>query len=385
MINLLQYEIRKLLKNRKNRYILLIAIVFLVFSYFYILNKHQSYIEDRIQILNQDSNYASRMVDYIEAYPDNLNPMQLRFWEDEANYAHKLKQYYSFPGIYDWQTAVSFSIERDMNLIVGYEMQFINHSVYSTEVYVKTLQQQIEVNKHLLDHNIEPLSSPYYPNGLNTLNMLLSKEMILILFTFIVIFFLDVLSAEMESGFFKTLYTSRFKRPMILFTKLIVSCVFALMISLCFITIIFFMTSLRHGFGNPLYPIAIFDQNSTTEMVIIPLQTYVSYGYLHVGVHLLAIISFMALIYFIAMDTTVTFSILISMFIFLYIIGFNASGLANGCYFPLASYDYALIMKSQGFDKMALSNWLTLIYGLFSSGISLFRLKAMDIQGETHS
>ena len=385
MIGLLQYELKKQFNNRKNRYIILIAIVLLGFSYFNVLSKHQSYMDDRIQILNQDNYYASLMVEYLEAYPENINVEQVAFWEKEAYYTNQLRLNYRFTDTNDWQTTVSNSIGRDKNLIFGYEHQYITHSAYSSVAYIKTLQQQIEVNQHLLDHNIEPLSSPYYPSGLNMLNQLLSKEFILILFTIVVILFLDIFSAEMDNGFFKTLYTGKNKRTTILFVKLLVSCVVTIIFSLLAIATILVFTSIRHGLGNSLYPIAIFDNNSATEIAIIPMQTYVTLGLLQVGTHLIAVVCFMAMIYFVAMDTTVTLSVLISLFIFLYIIGFNTGGLERVSFYPLATYDYSLIMKSGGIDKMFFSCWLTLSYAFFAGGISLFLIKNMDMQGEIHS
>lgn len=378
-MRLIEFEFLKLLKNKKTIFIVLSCLLFSALFIVYNHYRHNRYIEDMIQDLKTDNIIANQRVKYLMKFK-SLNETQkeeLEYWGPEAVITSFLKTYYSSPILFDWKDILEQSNKRNTNLIIGYQNKHIYVYSQSVESKIKDLENEVLLNNYLLEHNIEPLLSPFYPSAFNLIYLLNSKEMMLIMIILFVVSIIDIFSSEIESGSYKITYTSPYSRIQILQTKILISCIFVSFLYILTHVFIFILSSIVTGVGSPEYPILV---NTLGEFEIIPVFQFIQTSLLYYLAQLIFFVFLSSFLFIVFKDSTSIISIFSGIFLMTYlIVSYRAQSFIN--YLPFGSFDFATILQNFGFNKVILFFMLSVSYSGIIYLINRILIKRISFTG----
>ncbi|MHB8096649.1 MAG: ABC transporter permease subunit [Erysipelotrichaceae bacterium] len=378
-MRLIEFEFLKLLRNKKTIFIVLSCLLFSALFIVYNHYRHNRYIEDMIQDLKTDNIIANQRVEYLMKFK-SLNETQkeeLEYWGPEAVITSFLKTYYSSPILFDWKDILEQSNKRNTNLIIGYQNKHIYVYSQSVESKIKDLENEVLLNNYLLEHNIEPLLSPFYPSAFNLIYLLNSKEMMLIIIILFVVSIIDIFSSEIESGSYKITYTSPYSRIQILQTKILISCIFVSFLYILTHILIFILSSIVTGVGSPEYPILV---NTLGEFEIIPVFQFIQTSLLYYWVQLIFFVFLSSFLFIVFKDSTSIISILSGIFLMTYlIVSYRAQSFIN--YLPFGSFDFVTILQNFGFNKISFFSVLSVSYSGIIYLINRILIKRISFTG----
>ena len=302
---------------------------------------------------------------------------ELEYWGPEAVITSFLKTYYSSPILFDWKDILEQSNKRNTNLIIGYQKKHIYVYSQSVESKIKDLENEVLLNNYLLEHNIEPLLSPFYPSAFNLIYLLNSKEMMLIMIILFVVSIIDIFSSEIESGSYKITYTSPYSRIQILQTKILISCIFVSFLYILTHVLIFILSSIVTGVGSPEYPILV---NTLGEFEIIPVFQFIQTSLLYYWVQLIFFVFLSSFLFIVFKDSTSIISILSGIFLMTYlIVSYRAQSFIN--YLPFGSFDFVTILQNFGFSKVTLFCMVSVFYSGIIYLINRILVKRINFTG----
>lgn len=378
-MRLIEFEFLKLLRNKKTIFIVLSCLLFSALFIVYNHYRHNRYIEDMIQDLKTDNIIANQRVEYLMKFK-SLNETQkeeLEYWGPEAVITSFLKTYYSSPILFDWKDILEQSNKRNTNLIIGYQNKHIYVYSQSVESKIKDLENEVLLNNYLLEHNIEPLLSPFYPSAFNLIYLLNSKEMMLIIIILFVVSIIDIFSSEIESGSYKITYTSPYSRIQILQTKILISCIFVSFLYILTHILIFILSSIVTGVGSPEYPILV---NTLGEFEIIPVIQFIQTSLLYYLAQLIFFVFLSSFLFIVFKDSTSIISILSGIFLMTYlIVSYRAQSFIN--YLPFGSFDFVTILQNFGFNKISFFSVLSVSYSGIIYLINRILIKRISFTG----
>lgn len=140
-------------------------------------------------------------------------------------------------------------------MISNYEFLKINSEGKNYELI--DLEYELKEVEYLLEHDILPLKSQYDVVFTNYLVLLFSYPFS-IFWMFIIIFLsCTVFTRDYESGFYKTIYSNKFSRMNIYFTKWVATVLFIFILILTQLLFSFLLITIKNDFGSWIYPIRV--------------------------------------------------------------------------------------------------------------------------------
>lgn len=378
-MRLLEFELFKLLKNKRIIFITVSCLVFSVLFIAYNHYQHNRYITDMIQELQTNNIIANQKVEYLMKLK-SLNETQkeeLEYWGPEAVLTSFLKTYYSSPMLFDWKDILEQTNKRNTNLIIGYQKEHIYIYSQSVESRIKDLENEVLLNNYLIEHKIEPLLSPYYPSAFNLIYLLNSKEMMLIMITLFVVSIIDIFSSEIESGSYKITYTSPYSRIQIIQAKILISCVYVSFLYILTLVFIFSISSILTGVGSLEYPILV---NALGEFQIIPVNHFIQSSLLYYWFQLIFFIFLCSFLFIAFKDSTSMISVLSGIFLMTYlIVSYRAQSFIN--FLPFGSFDFVTILQNFGLNKISFFSVLSVSYSGIIYLIDRLLIKRISFTG----
>jgi ABC-type transport system involved in multi-copper enzyme maturation permease subunit len=359
-MRLIEFELLRLLKNKKTLLIVISCVLFSIIFVGYNHYQHNRYIEDTIQKLENDSSLAKQRVEFLFKLK-SLNDRQkeeLEFWGPEVVTTSFLKTYYSSPALFDWKDILKKTNDRNLNLIVGYQKEYIFIYSQSIESKIKDLENENDLNHYLLEHNIDPLLTPYYPSSFNLLYLLNSKEFMLMMMVLFIVSVIDIFSSEFESGAYKITYTSPYTRIQIIQTKILISSIFVSFLYIIIPVFVFLLSSMMTGIGNPEYPVLV---NSLGEYQFITVMQFILMSFSYYWLQLIFLVFLCSLVFVIIKESASMVSILSGVFLMIYLISSSRS-LSFMNYLPLGSFDLITILQNFGFTRIPLFSILNIVF-----------------------
>ncbi|MFA6941593.1 MAG: ABC transporter permease subunit [Clostridiaceae bacterium] len=240
MKEIIFFEIRKILKAKKNIVflaclLLIILVIVLKFNNYnnksLVLEKDQCSSE--IEILAGDKSKTQLM---------NLYKKKLDAFENKT-----------------WRERLQAQIELDKYLLEN------NINEYES---LDIVSDRIQKNKELLKDGIEPINEYYDMSSYNFL-VIFGKNIFPVFF--IVLIFLissDIVSSERQEGTFKFMLIQPYSREKIMVSKIIAAAAITIAALLLILLFGFFILGAVNGFGNPLYPMKFYDLASKSYKFI---------------------------------------------------------------------------------------------------------------------
>lgn len=262
MKELLLYEFKKFIYNKKNIVIFCIMLIFL--GGFIVYNDYQDkkYPDVMYRQMSEANDYASKRVQSLSISDSYSND------ENEKEDLQKQKEYWS--KLSDTSSILAGEYMMDKNQSVDFVQDEIKwnqivlegiHANYNmtpiTRDSEKTIKNKIENDQYIIDHQLEILNSPYSCNTLNLFNLLFSDYVgLFLMFLFILLIF-DIAPSEFENKSYKILYSSHHARATVFCSKLIFS-LFVILAFLMLIAIVFTISGFFFGFGDFVYPYSVY-------------------------------------------------------------------------------------------------------------------------------
>ncbi|WP_352404748.1 ABC transporter permease [Sporanaerobacter acetigenes] len=268
MCRLISCEFNKLIKNNKNKLVILLLIFYLAgFAVFYYYSDRNYISEKELEMRDQRYEAKNRilainmMIKTREKYAAKdefkyeFNPLELELLGIEEKTSLQLENYYKEYNPEKWRQLLQIQIKKFENLLVLENNDFLPEEVLLARGQSPMeLKKQIILNEYLLDKDIEPIESPYKLTGINFLVKLLegSSPMIIIILT--VLLCIDIFTGEIEEGSYKLYLTQPFTRGKIFASKIISILLFAIGTIFGLILITFLILSILNGVGSGSYP-----------------------------------------------------------------------------------------------------------------------------------
>lgn len=258
MIDIIKLEIKMFFINKKNLSILIFLTALLLLfikikmdynqdvteNYQMSINAEMSSIQDALKKLKYDLKNMPDNKDLsnlIEDYERDYNLLT------DISYAISSKNYKMY---------LEKRIKSDEYFLDG-----INSGKYLTNYSVRDLEHEMNINKILLEKNIQPISTMYCTQTLNFITLLFQEEFVIAIILSVIFFSSSIISGDFDKQTYKLLYTQPIKINRIYCGKLIA----ALMINYFFVFSLIILgmgvTAIFSGIGNFNYPIKIYLNN----------------------------------------------------------------------------------------------------------------------------
>lgn len=269
MIKLVQSEWLKFSSNKKNKILFLVLAIYLVglvLNYIRIHENHFDQMEAEMGTQRIEADLRlSRLLSESETYEPN--PDEVEFLNTESRTSNMLQQFYKYRKFDDWERITRLKIQKNENLIFGFENHFIDINTLRVRNQLPTqLKQQITINEYLLENNIKPYSSPYMLNGIQFLIFILKGYTPLIILALCALMALDVFLGELEEGSYKLYFTQPFSRNKIYWAKVLSTLLFIIGLVAAFIVLLFTLITIFNGVGTLAYPQAIANNHILTSL-----------------------------------------------------------------------------------------------------------------------
>lgn len=379
-MNLFCFELLKIIKNKRNIFIVISCILFVFIFFGYSINRHQDYIDNMVLSLQSDNKYAISMLNSFENIENSeeLYVNEIDFWSKEAITTSYLKNYYNTSTNFSWKDVLITKNERFSNLINGYNNALISISNQTVESKIIELKNEIYTNNYLLENSIEPLLSPFYPSAFNLVYMFNTKEVMLILSILFVLYIVEIFSGEIESGAYKITYTAPYSRFKILNVKILVSCLSLSILFICIFILLFILSSIVYGAGNITYPIVIKTMDSFSITSIFSVNIL---GFLYYWIISIFVIHIVSYIFLMFKDTSSIISVMSCLFLIVYIFTFSISTNSMSIYMPLGAFDYLSVIKIIGSEQYMFFIILYIIYMIIIHFMNSFIIRKIDFNG----
>lgn len=298
---LIKSEIIKFFRNRKNRILLLVLIVFLISSNIFYKVKEKNYPEyyfnERETSINIAKNRLSDIQGELELYEidDNLTEKEVEKLliekkKQENEYLHetmlqnivaikKGKMFFVEDEVK--KIFLPYTIKRLENIIEAYKEGVIPPETLNVrKITMDEIKRRKVYYDYLNDNNIEASINPYTNTGVNSIYGLLENNMVFIMFIIFTFLTMDIFLSEVEEDSYKLLYIQPFERKWIFYSKIISMTIIIAFIFLLLLGVNFIVNSIINGIGNLSYPFAasrnikrISLNNKPTDFIIITIRT----------------------------------------------------------------------------------------------------------------
>ena len=313
MMNLLMYEWKKFIYNKKNKMVFLIILVSFIGYVSFHFYQNQIYMEKKVEqfyTIRQNIQYdIENMINYQSLVE---KPEEKQYYGKKLEYFNKL--YNSSNDLYcDYSNSIN-SLD---DIILWNELLIEGKTKkYEINMYTNDSLEKLKKNKkelRYLEQNHIPIKeSSYVCSSLNLIVNLakLNLGFVIGIFYFLLIF--DVFS-EFDCGTYKILYSTKDNYFKIILSKMIFS-FFVLILFVAFIVLLFFFNFFTFGLGNIQYPFSI-GTNVYSEIKI------VIYIFLIIISMCIFLIGVYALISYLLKSTTTSLVVTITIYLIMNLAG----------------------------------------------------------------
>lgn len=251
MLKLIKLELKKFILNRNN-YILLLIFGALLAGFIYM--KNQSNIASSYSLSYQINNNLSMTQSTLPSLRQSLldQPDNKRLQQSIASAEldiQLLTQMRTALLLDDWNLYLENKIQYDEKMA-----QEISSGMLSTSLSADEARKDVDINKLLLQQNIEPIFPDNSMQALNYVTVVLNSVFVILILVIVIYFTSSIIPSDFESETYKFLYTQPISKIKIFFSKFIA----ALIINYLWIVLAlggsFLILIPIFGLGNPNYP-----------------------------------------------------------------------------------------------------------------------------------
>lgn len=350
-MNTFLFECKKVYRNKKNIFLLILFLLFITFTYFTLLNVNASLPKN--QLSDIDINDLEQTKDELENEDTPQDSALLESTNKEIKYA---KKELAFKVSKDWYNSLKFKIKRESlsitNMHNGLSVMDPNE--------VQTLSNALNIDKYLFRNHIKPETSGFEISGFGFSFRILKNISPYIIVFLITIFLGDMISAEKRRNTNELMSLMPKSLLYQLTIKAIVNGIFLISVFLSGIIYSFLLGCSFGGKGSFKYPITVYKSDSTD---ILPFWKYLMlYFLMLVGLIILYNCIILLVSLFVKNDLSVICLIII----------ISLAPSFVSVYFPFLRkifgyypFNYANISESiQGTDGYSISLNLTYITGI---------------------
>lgn len=254
MLKLIKLELKKFMLNRNN-YILLMVFGVLLAGFIYM--KNQQNMAENYNLRENINNNLSlqqsalpRLRQELLAMPENKQ-LQKIITSSELD-IQLLTQIKLALILEDWNLYLENKIQYDEKMA-----QEIASGMIITSLSADEVRKDVEINKLLLEQNIEPIFTENSMQALNYMTVVLNSLFVILILVLVIYFTSSLIPSDFESDTYKFLYTQPINKTKIFFSKVIS----ALIINYSWILLVLGISFLSlipiFGLGNKDYPFTL--------------------------------------------------------------------------------------------------------------------------------
>ena len=294
MLKLIKLELKKYILNRNN-YILLMVLGLLLAGFIYMKNQQNMAAnyqlrEDINYNLNLQQSALPRLRQELLAMPENKQ-LQKIITSSELD-VQLLTQIKTALLLEDWNLYLENKIQYDEKMA-----QEISSGMITTSLSADEARKDVEINKLLLEQNIEPIFTENSMQALNYMTVVLNSLFVILVLVLVIYFTSSLIPSDFESDTYKFLYTQPMSKTKIFFSKFISALIINYSWVLLVLGISFLSLIPVFGLGNKEYPFTLVLGETTST---IPVSQFI----------------FIALfVLFLLVALAIVFTLLISIFI----------------------------------------------------------------------
>lgn len=254
MLKLIKLELKKYILNRNN-YILLMVFGVLLSGFIYMKNQQNmaanyNLRENINNNLSLQQSALPRLRQELLAMPENKQ-LQKIITSSELD-VQLLTQIKTALLLEDWNLYLENKIQYDEKMA-----QEIASGMITTSLSADEVRKDVEINKLLLEQNIEPIFTENSMQALNYMTVVLNSLFVILILVLVIYFTSSLIPSDFESDTYKFLYTQPISKTKIFFSKVIS----ALIINYSWILLVLGISFLSlipiFGFGNKEYPFTL--------------------------------------------------------------------------------------------------------------------------------
>jgi ABC-type transport system involved in multi-copper enzyme maturation permease subunit len=266
MTKLIKFELFKLHKSKKNKFLFGVLIVFLIGLIIFEKFQYNNFAKKEVE------KYTSQEVLAIEALrnkyillakeENEVQRAKAEFGEIERKSSQILKVLLKDEKNFDSRTFLRYKIIKYENYIRAYEEGLIDDLFLRIiNADISKLKLESFELKNFEESEMDFIANPYTVNGLRALDLLFRDKNPIILLGILALMVLDIFSSEIDEGSYKTIYTQPYSRQYIFISKIISSSIFVILTYIIVTIIFFIIVSFIYGIGDINYPVSIVSNN----------------------------------------------------------------------------------------------------------------------------
>ncbi len=246
MGTLISFEIKKLFSQKKN---ILVMLLFIAFIGIYIFAN-----------LRAEARSTQRFLDELDIQSRNTQTILNTY--SESSDKNSAKEIY-YQNKYEMLKKIRFAVSKEdwrerLNLQIQLN-ELIMQNENPQETQFAELEEEIAIDRILLEKNIEPIDTTCSMLAFNFIALSYSNIMPLLIIMMIAMIGADSISGEYETGTHKPLMTQPMKKSVILFSKYVSNTVVTSGLVAVVFGIAYLLLGLAHGFGSADYPVLLSD------------------------------------------------------------------------------------------------------------------------------
>lgn len=297
MKKIIEIEIYKIFKSKKNIVIILLLFLYIIGLNFYNYQKHNEYMKKEYQVYNNKRLQLEGILGHNTRLLEKKKDLtieekgkleqRIEFLTVEKNKLLVIESGYKENEPDRYNIILIAENDRYKNIIKGLNEGVITEDfIRNTNLDMQEIQKKIYLNQYILDNEIRPILNPYTMTGSNALVMFLEGNNLLILMFFLVLLSIDIYLLEIEEGSYKLLYNQPYERKKIFFGKMITILLVSLLLIILIAMFNFVIVTLVNGIGDMNYPFIKCEnikklslRENPRDIMIIPLWEYVIRGF----------------------------------------------------------------------------------------------------------
>ena len=184
------------------------------------------------------------------------------------------------------------------------QQRLAKDSAHMPSIAIKGQEQEIQINKYYISHNIDPNKHTTWTFGIT------AENLSALLIAFIVVIAGDIVASEFASGTIKMLLTQTMTRSQILLSKYVAILLYALFMTISMFILSLIVGGIFFGFSGMDAPNIYLNANGTISQMSAGTNLMMIYGFLFIQIIMTATIAFMISTIFRSSALAITISIL---------------------------------------------------------------------------
>ncbi|BCN28870.1 ABC transporter permease subunit [Anaeromicropila herbilytica] len=376
MSRLIQMELYKFMKQRKNQIILAGLFLFFLGVVIYYSYEQRQYDFNMRSEMESEYYNASAVVDSLSLKKDRLEKgtkeeveeikrtspdfyEEYDFWMNEKDTSFKLFYYYKNRKVKGAEYCKKIEVEKYKNLLIGWEKGFMSKDQLISRGQEPTeLERQIRINQYLLKNKLHIVDNPYQLTGVNFLFLMLKGYMPMILLVIIILLCMDIFLSEMEEGSYKLYLTQPFSRRKAFLSKIFVAGITSIGSVVVLLFAFFGITSILNGVGSMKYPQTMTegkmllsltpDSNLLGKLDITTTGKYLMLGYLLLALVIITTVMVTIYISVLTDSTSITIGVITALLLLGFVLSsFLDTTISLHAFYPLTYINVYSVLNAQ--------------------------------------